>query len=306
MYSCACRCPQVSATMASHLASWSLDHAQHPPFTTAVDHHVASLRIAHDSARLPRSIGADPHDLHLAVATASELHTCTSQTKRHAPGFEAQTGKPSTRPIWTWHTPPGVTNRSRCVSLIQSLRLDLGSPRSQSPRRLDSSCTVWTAHRLRTVSRPLGPELVLAFTKAVGSHAASLWTRIPPDRISLDRTLTPPSSRGPSADTTTRLHLSCRRKPCCILHLQSAAKRQHEHICSTATFRHWVSHNHAYRKSRHAYAPTNPPKAHVLNNYSSPKTDQGSAMGCDMVRLAPLSSFWRHCHKAPSSCSSID
>ena len=61
--------------MASHLASWSLDHAQHPPFTTAIDHHGASLRIAHDSAKLSRSIGTDPHDLHLAVATTSELHT---------------------------------------------------------------------------------------------------------------------------------------------------------------------------------------------------------------------------------------
>jgi len=142
MYSCACRCPQVSATAASHPASWSLDHDQHPPFTTVVDRHAASLRIAHDSARLSRSIGMVPHDLHLAVATASELHTCASQTKRYAPGFEVETGKPSTRPTWTWHTPPGVTNRSRCVSLVQSLRLDLGSPLSQSPRRLDSSCTV--------------------------------------------------------------------------------------------------------------------------------------------------------------------
>ena len=174
MYSCACRCPQVSETVVSHPASWSLDHAQHPPFTTAVDHHAASLWIAHDSARLPRSIGADLHDLHLAVATAFELHTCASQSKRHAPGFEAQTGKPSTRPIWTWHTPPGVTNRSQRVSLIQSLRLDLESPPSRSPRRLDSSCMVWTTHRLCTVSSPLGPELVVAFTKAIGSHAASL------------------------------------------------------------------------------------------------------------------------------------
>ena len=98
MYSCACRCPQVSETVVSHPASWSLDHAQHPPFTTAVDRHAASLRIAHDSAWLPRSIGADPHDLHLAVATASVLHTCASQTKRHAPGFEAETEKPSTCP----------------------------------------------------------------------------------------------------------------------------------------------------------------------------------------------------------------
>ena len=108
MYSCSCRCPQVSIIAASHPAFWSLG-----PSPAFVLHCFQSL-------------GKDPHDLHLCRRPPSLTSTPTQQTKRHAPGFEAQTGKLSTCPIWTWHTPSGVNNQSRRMSLIQSLRLDLG------------------------------------------------------------------------------------------------------------------------------------------------------------------------------------
>ena len=67
MYTCACRCPQVSATAASHPASWSLG----PSLASAL-HHSRSV----GTARLYLTFT-------LPLTTVSELHTCASQAKRH-------------------------------------------------------------------------------------------------------------------------------------------------------------------------------------------------------------------------------
>jgi hypothetical protein len=67
MYTCVCRCLQMSATAAGHLASWSLG-----PSLTSVFHRSWSIGTAR-----PYLTFTSPS------TTASELHNCAPQAKRH-------------------------------------------------------------------------------------------------------------------------------------------------------------------------------------------------------------------------------
>ena len=67
MYSCTCRCPQVSATAASHPASWSLG-----PSLTSVLHRSQSI-----GTTRPYLTFTSPS------TTAFEIHTYAPQAKRH-------------------------------------------------------------------------------------------------------------------------------------------------------------------------------------------------------------------------------